>query len=321
MLRNMFWNQQEHRVRFAWRIIGVSIAALVLSAILTVIFAPESVGGAAALRAPGVFLRVSLATLIGYGVAVWLGGRLLDRRPFADFGLRLSDAWWRDLGFGLALGAVLITAIFLAELAAGWTSVSDTFVVYRGRSVVGSLLLALGGFICIGIYEELAFRGYYLTNVAEWLNGIGPISAPWAIVIANVLTSAVFGLLHATNPNATAVSTANIVIGSIVNLSLGYLLTGRLAIPIGLHITWNLFLGSVFGYAVSGLNIGATLIATETHGPAWLTGGEFGPEAGLLGLLASLVGGLLIAAWVRWQQGKVALARAIAQPPGAQEVV
>jgi hypothetical protein len=93
-------------------------------------------------------------------------------------------------------------------------------------------------------------------------------------------------------------------------------LTGRLAIPIGLHITWNFFQGNVFGFPVSGLEpVGATVLSIEQGGPLLFTGGVFGPEAGLIGIAAVLAGSLLTALWVRVRFGKAAMETSIAEPP------
>jgi len=37
-------------------------------------------------------------------------------------------------------------------------------------------------------------------------------------------------------------------------------------------------------------------------GPVWMTGGEFGPEAGLVGMVAIGMGTLLLFAWHRWHK-------------------
>jgi hypothetical protein len=129
----------------------------------------------------------------------------------------------------------------------------------------------------------------------------------------------VFGLLHATNPHASAGSTLNIGVAGLF-LATGTLLTGELAIPVGLHIAWNFFQGNVFGFPVSGGDVrAATFVSIRQAGPNLWTGGAFGPEAGLLGLLATLVGILLTAIWVRWRCGSVGLDLSLATAPGRPE--
>ena len=150
--------------------------------------------------------------------------------------------------------------------------------------------------------------------MAEGLNypSIGPRGA---VLIALVISSTILGVLHILNPRATLVSTVNISLAGIF-LGLGYVLTGRLAIPIGLHITWNFFQGSVFGFPVSGMDtIGATFVETRQGGPDALTGGAFGPEAGLIGIVAMVTGRLLVVARVRLRSGKTTRQAAVAEPP------
>jgi hypothetical protein len=99
-------------------------------------------------------------------------------------------------------------------------------------------------------------------------------------------------------------------------LGFGYVLTGELAIPIGLHITWNFFQGAVYGFPVSGFgSFGATLLSTEQGGPTLWTGGTFGPEGGLLIPAVMLLGMSLVALWTRLRTGKVSLHAPIAESP------
>jgi hypothetical protein len=60
------------------------------------------------------------------------------------------------------------------------------------------------------------------------------------------------------------------------------------------------------------------LIAIRQGGPTVWTGGAFGPEAGLIGLLAILLGSVLIVGWVRRTRGRVAWQTHLAEyaPPG-----
>jgi hypothetical protein len=147
--------------------------------------------------------------------------------------------------------------------------------------------------------EEVVVRGYLLTNVAEALRPFGP----WgAVALAVALSSVTFGALHAANPNATAVSVAGIALAGVM-LGLGYVLTGEVGLPAGLHVTWNVFLGPVYGLPVSGADFGVSLLVVRTSGPALLTGGAFGPEAGLLGAGASVLGSGVIAVYARRRYG------------------
>jgi len=319
----VFWNREERRLRALWRL-GLSI---VLFGVLTValgigfqLFAIRSaivgvLSGVVPESTVSAVLRVVglLVTAAGAVLAVWVAGRFLDRRPFRAFGFRFDRGWWLDLGFGLALGAGLMTAIFLVELVAGWITITGTALSSLGAGVAIELLVALVLFVVVGIYEELVFRGYLLTNAAEGIVGIPFVGPRSAIALATLLTAGLFGAVHAANPNATLVSTLNIAFAGVF-LAMGYLLTTDLAIPIGLHVTWNLFQGTVFGFPVSGTDLGASVVRIQQNGPAVATGGSFGPEAGLVGLAAMVVGIALTVAWVRVRRGSVGLARSLTEP-------
>ncbi|MEW6635687.1 MAG: type II CAAX endopeptidase family protein [Actinomycetota bacterium] len=322
----IFFDENARRPRAAWRLAIQFIAFVLATALFTSLIAIVSffvAGGASseeeALSAP-LFFAGSLGSVLAILLTLYLAARYLDRRPFGDFGFHLSAGWWADLGFGLLLGALLMTLIFLLELSLGWVSVTGAFETTGSDSPFAlAILLPLGIFLCVGFYEEALSRGYQLRNAAEGLNypALGPRGA---VVLAWVLSSVFFGALHAANPNATLISSLNIALAGIM-LGAGYVLTGELAIPIGLHITWNFFQGNVYGFPVSGLPpIGATFVSTEQRGPEALTGGPFGPEAGFIGVTAMLLGIILTCLWVRLRYGRLAIHAPLAEykpPAGA----
>ena len=326
---NFFYNDYERRVRAFWRLLFqfvlYTLGTTILSSLVLLGFVLA--GGmefgeeiiSRVVSSPAFLATGAVASLVAVLVSVWVAGRFFDRRrSFSGFGLRPDREWWLDLGFGLFLGALLMTAIFLVELAAGWIEVTGTFERPGGGAFFPAIIAPVVLFLCVGIYEELLSRGYQLKNMAEGLNypGLGPRGA---VVVAWVISSSLFGLLHLANPNATLVSTINIAFAGLL-LGAGYVLTGRLGLPIGLHITWNFFQGSVFGFPVSGRDaLGATFISIEQGGPALFTGGSFGPEAGLLDIAATIVGGLLIWLWVYARSGKAPLQASIAEPPNGRE--
>jgi hypothetical protein len=321
----VFWNAQERRLRVLWRLIGQLLVFVALMVLLTLLagwaLTLGSTGSAAApvdLRAvsPQFVALSAIATLLATLGSLWVAGRLLDRRPFAGFGFHLRRAWWGDFAFGLALGALMMTAIFLVELAVGWVTIRGTLQTARpGQPFAQAFAMPLVLFLCVGIYEEALSRGYLLRNLSEGLS-FRFVGRRGAIILAWALSSLVFGALHLSNPNSSAVSTLNLAFAGLL-LGLGYVLTGEMAIPIGLHITWNLFQGNVYGFPVSGGNFSdATFIAITQHGPDWVTGGVFGPEAGLIGFAAMAASMVLVALWVRRRRGHLAFDASLAQPPG-----
>jgi len=264
---------------------------------------------------------LQLISFLGNGLAltfsIWLAGRILDRRRFVDFGFKFNRGWWLDFLFGLGLGASLMLVIFLIELASGWITIEGYFYKQNpAQSFIGAITIPLIIFIVVGFYEELFSRGYQLTNLAEGFSGKNT-RPEVAILSACILSSCFFGLLHATNSNATFLTTVNIGLAGIF-LAAGYLLTGQLALSIGLHISWNIFQGNIFGFPVSGGDFRfASLIHIQQSGPALITGGNFGPEGGLLGTFINLVGILLIINWVKHRTHSVNLHISISEPPTA----
>ncbi len=334
---NLLLDYRERRLRAFWRLLFQfvlsAVGAILLQILAFLAFAFYS--GVEVLdsqtlenlAASPAFLEIGFAiSFVVTVVSVWFAGRFFDRRPFSGFGLRLDRTWWLDFCFGLVLGALLMTAIFLVELLTGWITVTGTFETVGAGGVIGTggtfalaILIPLVLFVCVGFYEELLSRGYQLQNLAEGLNYPSLGGPRGGILLAWVLSSSLFGLFHLGNPNATLISTVNITFAGLL-LGAGYVLTGQLAIPIGLHITWNFFQGNFFGFPVSGIEpIGATFISIEQGGPTLFTGGVFGPEAGLLDIAATIIGSLLIWLWVRARSGEGTLQTSIAEPPLSRE--
>jgi hypothetical protein len=253
------------------------------------------------------YVVINSAVALVITLSTWFFGRNLDRRTFRDFGFRFNQRWWEDLGFGLALGGALMGLIFLIEWGAGWVEITDVLASRTGGfSFLPGFLIAFIHYLGVGISEEVWNRGYLLTNLAEGFHG-KRLGASGAILLAALIQALIFGVLHALNPNASLTSTFNLFLAGIF-LGLGYLLTGEMALPIGLHITWNFFQGNVFGFPVSGGgNDIVSLIQIQQAGPDLWTGGAFGPEAGLLGLGAMILGSGLIVLWVRLREGDVKL--------------
>nr|WP_233265102.1 CPBP family intramembrane glutamic endopeptidase [Halomarina oriensis] len=195
-----------------------------------------------------------------------------------------------------------MAGVFLAQLAGGWARIAQAGVPDL-VGWFGTLVL----FLVVGFYEELFVRGWLLTNVAE---GFAWLGERLATAIAVFASAAVFGVLHLANPNATLASTLGITAAGVF-LGWAFVRTASLALPVGVHVTWNFAQGSVFGFPVSGIGTPATVVETAVTGPELVTGGAFGPEAGLVGLGASVAGTLAVSGYVRLR-GVPSLSEALA---------
>lgn len=309
----LVWNRSERRLRAPWRLLFGAVLFVLVS--ITVLIAIQTlratVGLGGLLTLDQTTQPLVLNAIVGAVIVLTLVaiGWNIDRRRLSDYGLGLDREWWVDCGFGLAVGGGAMSAIVLLGIAGGWLTVDRV-----GLSGTLSTLVGLVGiFLVVGIYEELLIRGYLLTNLAEGIQWFDTMSARRAAIIATLLSSLVFGGLHATNPNATLLSTV-VISAAGVMLAIGYLYTGELAIPIGVHITWNAFQGLVYGLPVSGAEFPVSLIRTTPSGSQTVSGGAFGPEAGLLGLVGVIIAGVGITTYCRHRYGTLAIASSVTTP-------
>jgi membrane protease YdiL (CAAX protease family) len=306
VLKNIFWNCDERRFRAGIRIVTTLLLFfLIYKGYLFILNSTGMKLFYSRTTSLWVFLVAGTVRPLPALMVLWIGGRFIDRRHIRNFGFHFNKNWWIDLCFGMGLGAFLISLIFILEMCLGWISFSDTFYSINSQpTFIVPLLVFLFYFISQGMSEELLSRGYLIKNLAEGFN-LKAIAPKWSILIAWCLISIIFGLAHTGNPNATIISTINLMVTGIT-MGAGFIITGELAIPIGLHISWNFFQGNIFGFPVSGVSYPAeivSLIKINQGGPEIWTGGDFGPEAGLLALCANIIGLLLIFCWAYIRRG------------------
>ncbi|HLR73043.1 MAG TPA: CPBP family intramembrane glutamic endopeptidase [Pseudogracilibacillus sp.] len=213
-----------------------------------------------------IFLLTNGAGTVGGLFAVLLVWRLINKEKFTRMGLRWQAT---DLIFGLVLGALSITIIFIFLYATGQITLVNALSAPEFSMFT---LLFFIMFIFVGLFEEIFFRGYIISTMASRHN------KRWFIYVASAL---IFSIVHGTNPNVTLLGLVNI---ALVGLLFAFMfdVTKSLWLPIGYHITWNFFQGNVFGFAVSGLPSDSIYsIEQQTDSTLW-TGGSFGLEGGLL---------------------------------------
>lgn len=273
---NIFTNESEQRLRAGWRLLFQFILMILLIGI--------GMLGLQFIWSGNLGVAFSIPQFIGVTASVWITAELIDNRRFSEYGLKIDKRWWKEFFVGIAIGSIAVAVIFLIEWYAGWLTITGYGWESPASAAFGwrfaGLLLAM---LMVGFYEELFSRGYQILNLTEGLR-YPQIGARGAVAIALLITSTLFGLLHFFNPNASAISTFNIILAGIV-LGVPYILTGNLALSVGLHFSWNFVMAGILGFSVSGMKFKTSLIQINQGGAEFWTGGAFGPEAGLLGLL------------------------------------
>jgi membrane protease YdiL (CAAX protease family) len=278
---NIILSPDEPRLRAGWRLLLHTLLLGLISSVFlfAYLLLPDMTAGISA----DISLATLLAELASILFATFLARRFLDRRSLKSLGFNMGDRTWSDLVIGFVIPGLLMSLVFALELLFGWTTFQGW--AWQGAQLEDVLLGLFSGlvaFTLVGFSEELLSRGYHLQNIKDGLN-LG-----WALL----LSSGIFALLHTANPNSTWISTLGILLAGYF-LAYGWIRTGQLWLSIGLHIGWNFFEGNIFGFPVSGMYT-FRLIKHNTTGPVLFTGGDFGPEAGLIILPVLMLGILLI---------------------------
>ncbi len=285
-LRWAFVNEEQQRLRAGWRILVFLLVFFAVSrAITPVVFA---VLGHPDHQTLEWWLVRAVIVVAGVTLAAWIARRWIDRRSLVGLGLRWDRTALVDIGVGIGISLLMAATVVGVLAIPGYVRIEAA--AWDGG--LGSHLLRLVlWFVAIGAAvawsEELALRGYVLQNLEQ---GIGLV---WAVV----LSCALYGLLHMANPNATVLSGALIAALGYLRV-LGWLRTGQLWLSMGMHAGWNFAQGPLLGLAVSGMGTEGAL-RTVVSGPAWVTGGDFGPEAGLAVIPALIAGLTCMHLWTR----------------------
>jgi len=250
---------------------------------MVVLFAAVSAAGVRPGIGPTTAVELGAGLAAGWAILAWM-----DRRPVGALGFAADRAAPRDSALGFALGGAAIALAVGVLTVAGtvrWVADSGSATEY-----VAALAQALLLFAVAAAAEEVLFRGYPFQALVQ---GIGA----WPAVLAS---SALFALAHWNNPAIDWVGLANIFLAGVM-LGWAYLRTRSLWFCTGVHLGWNWTMSALLDFPVSGLVRDTPLYSELSVGPRWVTGGDFGPEAGIAGtaVIVLLIALLLWAPWLR----------------------
>jgi membrane protease YdiL (CAAX protease family) len=223
--------------------------------------------GIGAPSTPEAFDISELLTIVPFlGAAAIMA--LIEKRSLAAYGFSLKGALPR-FAQGLVAGLLLL-ALLVGVLQLTGGIGFDRVALNGSDAWTWGLRWALT-FLLVGVAEEVALRGYLLQTLARGLN------FRWAAAI----TSALFVAPHLYNPGEGLMGwTTVLLVGLVFCLSIWR--TGTLWWAIGFHAAWDWAQSFLFGVPNSGLPAKGALLVTHPTGPAWLSGGNTGPEGSAL---------------------------------------
>ena len=246
-----------------------------------------------------IFFLVAVAVLAIYRV---LRMRRLGVGIWDALAIRLNNHSIVQVLVGVLIATVVMASVFLFEWLTNLLSVDNI-----GNST--ALANDISTPIVVGFVEEFVFRAVMLGCLIMWFRSRVP-----AIGLSAVL----FAAAHLGNQNIEPSALIGYCVAGVV-YGIAYVRTGGVWLSFGLHLSWNYTEGRVFGFPVSGYNVPDSFIAQHNTGLALWTGGAYGPEAGIIGLMARFALLILTLVWLnsRFSKSAPALKTELAASPGA----
>ena len=164
-------------------------------------------------------------------------------------------------GFGMIAAAVfvgVITKVFTFHGLSNWMNVR-------------LILLFFGGYVIQGMAEEVLCRGFIMLSIVRK-------NKVW---LAIAFSSLIFALMHISNTGFGLLPMINLFLFAVFEAI--YLLeTDNIWGISAIHTAWNFTQGCVFGLSVSGEELMPSVFRVSCNDAAILSGGQFGPEGGLV---------------------------------------
>ncbi len=230
---------------------------------------------------PGRFIQVSFFILLTtYFYRLYL--KKFEYCPMWEYD---AKQWKRKVLLGLAIGSGLIVLqVAILAITGNYTILG----IQPSGTVIKYILLM----IIVGFIEEMLTRGVIFRLVEKWAGSL----------IALLIVAVEGALTHATNPNATLWSSVAVGLEFGILMSLVYMATRNLWVVSALHFAWNFTMGGIFDIAVSGTEA-QSLFKANLEGPAWLTGGSFGIEAGTPAIVITIISSAILIHHLRKNNG------------------
>jgi len=216
--------------------------------------------------------------------------KLVEKRPVNSVGFQTKNPL-KSYITGFMIGLCTITTVTLTLVLTGMITFKNDPLDYS-YMIINLGIIAIG-WIIQSASEEIAIRGWLIPGLEK---NCTPVAA---IFIAAII----FGILHLFSVGVTALSFINLILSGIyfACYAIG---DGNILGVCGLHFAWNFALGNIYGLPVSGFaENGEKIFQTQQIGSNILTGGDFGPEGGLVTTIILLIA--ISALILKWRKDNI----------------
>jgi membrane protease YdiL (CAAX protease family) len=179
---------------------------------------------------------------------------------------------WQGFSLGFIIQSLTILLIFLA----------GGYIITRINPVT-SLVPGFIDAVVAGFVAEIVLRGIVFRLLQETVGTIFTL----------ILFFLFFYGMHAFGAKASILSGIATALQAGFLLSVVYVYSGSLWLPIFLHFAWDFAEPAVYSGINEGISESATLVTSKITGNVWLTGGQSGPGTSLQSAIFCLIAGLL----------------------------
>lgn len=228
-------------------------------------------------------LFINLSSFLFIALLVFVRVKYIEKRKISTLGFS-KDSWLKKYTKGFLIGFIMMAIVVLILFVLGCVSLDKNPIQPVGISALGGVMIILIGWMIQSATEEILTRG--------WLMNV--LAARYNMVFALIFSSAIFGIMHLFNPDVNYIAVINIILVGIF-YGIYVIKTNDLWSVCGMHAAWNFAQGNVFGFEVSGINVAVSsifdfnLVGSET-----ISGGAFGPEAGLIATFVLLLSIIIV---------------------------
>jgi hypothetical protein len=193
-----------------------------------------------------------------------------DLRPLSSVGFVRRPGIATEFGIGAALGWAITLACVLPSVLTG--NLSSSFL-WNGTAIF-RLILSAASLVAFALVVQLILAGLPSRLLVR---ATGPGWTTAAVIF-------VASCLAVTRTSGDGSSLLFIALTAALFCT-AFLRTRAIWLPLGLQIGWTLSLQLIFGAGSPYEPPSYGIVQSDIGGPAWLTGGPFGPEASAVAIL------------------------------------